>query len=96
MNGPVLIYIPTAFSPNNDGKNDAFRVVGNEIEQFEMAVFDRWGAQVFHADSVDEVWVGDVNGSSHFAPNGIYHYVIRVKGFDTEAENLNGYIQLIR
>ena len=96
VNGPVLIYIPTAFSPNNDGKNDAFRVVGNEIEQFEMTVFDRWGAQVFHADSVDEVWVGDVNGSSHFAPNGIYHYVIRVKGFDTEAENLNGYIQLIR
>jgi gliding motility-associated-like protein len=96
VNGPVLIYIPTAFTPNNDGKNDAFRVVGDQIEQFEITVFDRWGAQVFHSEDVNEVWVGDINGGSHFAPNGIYHYVLRVKGYDTEAQNMKGYIQLVR
>lgn len=96
VNGPVLIYIPTAFTPNNDGKNDAFRVVGDQIEQFEITVFDRWGVQVYHSEDVNEVWVGDINGGSHFAPNGIYHYVLRVKGYDTEAQNMNGYIQLVR
>lgn len=96
VNGPVLLYIPTAFSPNNDGKNDAFRVVGDQIEQFEISVFDRWGNEVYESVNHEEFWDGSVNGGDYFAPNGMYHYIIRVKGFDTEAEYIKGYIQLLR
>lgn len=96
VKGPVILYIPSAFTPNNDGKNDAFEVVGDQIEEFEMIIFDRWGAKVFETETIENRWIGDINGSDHFAPNGIYHYVLRVKGFDTEAERISGYIQLIR
>jgi gliding motility-associated-like protein len=96
VNGPVLLYIPTAFSPNNDGKNDAFSVVGDQIEQFEISVFDRWGNEVYASVNHEAVWDGSVNGGDYFAPNGMYHYIIRVKGFDTEAEYIKGYVQLLR
>ena len=43
------IYIPTAFSPNNDGLNDIFQIfVGKNVVQVnDFAIFDRWGEEVY-------------------------------------------------
>jgi gliding motility-associated-like protein len=96
IQGPALFYVPTAFSPNNDGINDAFRVFGAQIESFELTVFDRWSNIAFTTTSLDEVWTGNVRGGDHYAPNGIYHWVATVKAFGTEAEERSGFVQLIR
>jgi frataxin-like iron-binding protein CyaY len=51
---------------------------------------------VFHSESLDEVWLGDMQGGTHFAENGIYNWVIRLKGFNTDAEEFSGTLQLMR
>ena len=64
------LYIPTAFSPNNDGTNDAFFAVGTDIDpaRFSMQVINRWGNLVFETTDVNEVWYGKSNDASeHFA-----------------------------
>ena len=96
IQGPALFYVPTAFSPNNDGINDAFRIYGAQIESFNLHIVDRWGGEVFSTSSFDEVWTGAVQGGTHYAANGIYHWTAVVKAFGTEAEERSGFIQLIR
>jgi gliding motility-associated-like protein len=96
VRGPVLLYVPTAFTPNNDGINDAFQVIGSQIMNYEIWIMNRWGETVFHSTSLDDVWVGDVQGGTHFAENGIYNWIIRLKGFNTDAEEYSGTLQLMR
>ena len=58
------IYIPNAFTPNDDGLNDFFYAKGVGIEKFEMFIFDRWGELIFYADEIDKKWDGTVSGKS--------------------------------
>ena len=94
--GNVLFYIPTAFTPDNDGLNDAFEITGRQIRLFEIWIYNRWGELVYHSTDLDEVWSGDVNGGTHFAPNGVYQWVIKATGFDTNAEEFRGSVLLMR
>lgn len=96
VRGPVLLYVPTAFTPNNDGINDAFKVVGSQIMNYELWIMNRWGETVFHSTSLDDVWIGDVQDGTHYAENGIYNWVIRLKGYNTDAEEYSGTLQLMR
>lgn len=57
------VYIPNAFTPNGDGKNDIWYVRGNDIRSIEIAVFDRWGQRVFYATSLTTGWDGTFNGA---------------------------------
>jgi len=94
--GDVLFYIPTAFTPDNDGLNDAFEITGRQIRLFEIWIYNRWGELVYTSTDLDEVWIGDVNGGTHFAPNGVYHWVIKAAGFDTDAQEFRGFVHLMR
>ncbi len=96
VRGPVLLYVPTAFTPNNDGINDAFEVVGSQIMTYEIWIMNRWGETVFYSTSLDEVWTGDVQGGTHYAENGIYNWIIRLKGYNTDAQEYTGTLQLMR
>lgn len=96
VRGPVLLYVPAAFTPNNDGINDGFKVIGSQIMNYEIWVMNRWGELVFHSTSLEDVWVGDVQGGTHYAENGIYNWLIRLKGFNTDAEEYSGTLQLMR
>ncbi|HEV3324136.1 MAG TPA: gliding motility-associated C-terminal domain-containing protein [Puia sp.] len=93
--------IPNAFSPNGDGRNDRFYVLGGPInsvvETFD--VFNRWGQPVFMAHNTapgDAAagWDGRVNGSP--APSGTYVYVV-VMRFATESRQMyKGTVEVIR
>jgi len=96
VEGPVLIYIPNAFTPNNDGINDAFRVVISEVVRYELDIYDRWGERVFHSEDPDEVWIGNVNGGDHYALPGMYNYRLKWKGSRTDAEEMFGTFELMR
>lgn len=56
------LFIPTAFSPNNDGENDVLYVYGNCIETIELTIFDRWGEKVFETTDPKQGWDGTFNG----------------------------------
>ena len=94
--GDVIFYIPTAFTPDNDGLNDVLAFNGRQVRLFEVWIFNRWGEQVYHSTDLNEVWTGDVNEGTHYAPNGVYHWLIKATGFDTDAQEFRGFVHLIR
>lgn len=59
-----VLYVPSAFTPNFDGKNDVFQAKGYGIQtgNFDMTIFDRWGEKVFEANSIDKGWDGTFQG----------------------------------
>ena len=61
---PEVLWVPNSFSPNGDGKNDVFRAFGNNIDQFEMKIFNRSGTLVFQTDRLTGYWDGTVKGES--------------------------------
>ena len=94
--GSVILYIPTAFTPNNDGLNDAFEIVGRQIESFELVIINRWGDVVYTSTSLEDAWMGEVNNGEHLAPDGMYQWVIKVQGYDVDAEEIRGVVNLLR
>lgn len=84
------IFIPNAFSPNNDGLNDVFRVQGEVIESLQLQIFDRWGNVVFSTDDLSESWNGDP------ATQDVYGYSLEVRCFGGQQFIKSGSITIIR
>ncbi|RMF51209.1 MAG: PKD domain-containing protein, partial [Bacteroidetes bacterium] len=74
------LFIPNVFTPNGDGVNDVFRVVGSEACVQELAIYDRWGRELYVTRTAPFVWDGRVKGGEP-AAEGAYVYVIRFAGF---------------
>lgn len=94
--GPPDIYIPNSFTPNGDGINDIFNVVSHDLLEFEIKIFNRWGEMVFQTTDPTAGWTGSHKGGEYFSPDGVYNYVARIKGYDTDAKEYSGTITLIR
>lgn len=93
---PPTIYLPTAFTPNGDGKNDEFLAKGKGIVEFEMTISDRWGNTVFESKDINEGWRGTQIDQSTPSLVGNYAYKIRAKDkFDKSIEKI-GVVVLIR
>lgn len=58
LNCPFSLYIPNSFTPNNDADNDVFKVYGENIEEFEMSIHNRWGECFFVSSDVSKGWDG--------------------------------------
>ena len=75
------IYIPNAFTPNDDGLNDVFRVVGTkeDWESYEVFIYNRWGKLVFTSKNMDETWNGRENNVGEECPTGNYVVLVKVE-----------------
>ncbi|MFO7721812.1 MAG: choice-of-anchor L domain-containing protein [Bacteroidales bacterium] len=90
-------YVPNAFTPNDDGQNDAFGPVGlfTGVERFEVFVFDRFGKVVFHTTDPLVLWDGRMpNGE--MAPETVYAYRMFIKEAYSEEYEMTGTVTLIR
>lgn len=57
------IYVPTGFTPGNDGRNDIFRpIMGNQYTLVEFSIYNRWGQRVFSTKVYGKGWDGKLNG----------------------------------
>ncbi len=57
------VYIPNAFTPGGDGRNDRFRPLNAfRVEQYEFVVYNRWGQEVFRTRDPKQGWDGTVKG----------------------------------
>jgi gliding motility-associated-like protein len=94
------VFIPEAFSPNDDGINDYFELfMGCQkgILTFKMEIFDRWGNMVFQSDEPQSQWDGNFEGK--IAPAGGYTYKLKMTlELENEFEEVfrEGFIGLIR
>jgi gliding motility-associated-like protein len=73
---------PTAFSPNGDSNNDIYKFENENIKNFDLKIFNRWGEQVFSSNDVLQGWDGKVNGKAQNIDT--YTYIVK-------AESVHGY-----
>jgi gliding motility-associated-like protein len=79
INPDMVLNIPTAFSPNEDGTNDDFRFSTQGFEEVELKIYNRWGRLIFDgkfANGSDASWDGTFEGRT--VPEGTY--MMRVRG----------------
>ncbi|MDQ3049914.1 MAG: PKD domain-containing protein [Bacteroidota bacterium] len=96
VEGASTVYIPNAFSPNGDGRNDIFTVSGIGLTDMEMAIFNRWGNQIFISGDVQKGWNGSDLYSGTECPQGVYIYQVNVKNFKGELFTYTGRVTLVR
>ena len=86
------IYIPNAFTPNNDGKNDLFKVYGY-FKEYSMFIYNQWGELIWTTKK-SSGWDGKVNGK--LQPTGIYVFYSEITLFDQRKLSKKGTINLIQ
>ena len=76
------VFIPEAFSPNGDGKNDHFEILNVErFERLTLMVYNRWGNLVYKSNDYKGDWDGRSNTSMSLGsklPSGTYYYILKI------------------
>ncbi|MGB2384794.1 MAG: lectin-like domain-containing protein, partial [Flavobacteriales bacterium] len=104
------VYVPNAFTPDNDGANDLFRpVLGCEPDSYLLEVFNTWGEIIFATDDPETGWFGQVeedpsstDHSGYFTRSNVYHWRISVEFPDEENPvssarlEFQGHVHMIR
>jgi gliding motility-associated-like protein len=90
----VVVYhdylVPNAFSPNNDGINDVWRIPAlNAAKDFDVRLYNRYGQLIFQMRDSAKGWDGKFNGVDQ--PMGSYVYIINV-----DNRLLKGTLTLVR
>lgn len=103
MESILLVHVPNAFTPDQDGLNDTFYpvILGITSEYYVFRIWDRWGQIVFETTERGDVWTGGVgregDNGSHFVPNDVYIWEVECQELATgEIHNLKGHVTIVR
>jgi len=89
------LLIPNAFSPNNDGTNDFFKIANFTNQKLiEFKIFNRWGTILFTTTNPSSGWDGTYKNKKQ--PVGVYGYVIRIAYPDDIVDTYKGTLTLLR
>ena len=95
FNGEEGVYTPSAFSPNNDGSNDVFRVYASGVmKEITLEIYNRWGEVVFETTDITIGWDGTYKGKQQDIET--YVYTVRALMFNDEIITKKGNINLLR
>lgn len=90
---PVM-FVPNAFTPNQNGVNEVFKPVVSGVRDFKMMIYDRWGGKISEINDESQGWDGNVNGLP--AQDGVYVYYIEFKDYADKIYQFSGTIHLLR
>lgn len=93
LNGPD-IYIPTAFTPNGDGRNDVFHFLPVSVQVHQFFIYNRWGKPLYTSTDYRKGW----DGTHHGRPQPPGTYVFLAEATDSNGKKFikKGILQLIR
>lgn len=93
---PSTIFMPTAFTPNEDGRNDLYPSNQYQVKGsfYNVKLFNRWGEKVADYNHPDLNWDGNINGKP--APEGVYVFIAYWIGCDNEKRSMHGNFTLLR
>jgi gliding motility-associated-like protein len=96
VSGEMMIYAPTAFSPNHDLVNENFIIIGEgiDLETFKMEIFNRWGERIYTTSDYELGWNGTTNEKE--CPEGIYVWVITFEDLYGNPYTQTGQVTLIK
>ncbi|HRI35066.1 MAG TPA: gliding motility-associated C-terminal domain-containing protein, partial [Saprospiraceae bacterium] len=93
--GDCEVFVPSAFTPNNDGRNDNFGAANEfAFRSFKIQVYSKWGQLVFEAFDNAKKWDGTFKGKN--MPNGAYLWMIDYINSKGRKKYLQGTVLLIR
>lgn len=93
--GDCDVYIPSAFTPNNDNLNDNFGVVENTtLQYYSMQIFSKWGQLIFNSNDVTKKWDGSFKGKK--MPNGTYVWILNYTNIRGRKFYEQGTVMLLR
>ncbi|MCC6684829.1 MAG: gliding motility-associated C-terminal domain-containing protein, partial [Bacteroidia bacterium] len=87
------VFISSAFSPNDDGFNDFFSINFENVTQFKILIYSRWGQLVFESNNPNFKWDGKLNGKP--LQQDAYVYLIEAKGYHGTRFSLQGDITIL-
>jgi gliding motility-associated-like protein len=87
-------FIPTIFSPNDDGLNDSWGILGGCITEADILVFDRWGQVVFSSQDISLTWDGTFNNTP--VVSGNYTYQVHLELQNAEPVDAAGVLTVTR
>lgn len=92
------VAFPNVFTPNGDGVNDEFGLLGDidpkDFRQFNIQIFNRWGALIYSSNEVTNKWDGTEDKG--VLPPGVYFYVVDYLSSCNLNERKQGFVHLIR
>ena len=89
------IYVPTSFTPNNDGKNDVFSIdFPCPPEKMKFELMNNWGEEIFSTDNHEFVWEGK-DEKGHDVPSGVFVWRLAYTFLKKDVER-NGQLTLMR
>ncbi|MDF1672989.1 MAG: PKD domain-containing protein [Vicingaceae bacterium] len=86
--------VPNAFSPNGDGANNIFSVLGGPYKELDFKIYNNWGELIFESDLQSNGWDGTKEGVEQ--PVGVYIYTVRAVTLDDEQHSIKGDVTLLR
>jgi gliding motility-associated-like protein len=93
--GPLLLFMPNAFTPNHDMLNDGFGPQGVvNAQTYNYQIFNRWGELLFETYSVQDTWDGKYQGEN--CPQDVYAYSIQLTDMFGRFKSYRGSFTLIR
>jgi len=89
-----LIYVPNTFTPDNNQYNNEFRAVTQNISEFEMTIYNRWGELIFQSFDPNGSWDGYYGGSK--SQDGVYIWKILYADLNGVKGELVGHVTLLK
>jgi gliding motility-associated-like protein len=91
-----MFYVPNAFSPNMDGRNDYFRGYGEGVnwDTYELTIYNRWGEEIFYSADVETPWRGWFKDRE--VEVGVYVWKIRIFSTSGIEHVYRGGVSLLR
>jgi gliding motility-associated-like protein len=89
-------FIPNAFTPDQDGLNEAWQPILVNAIGYEVFIYNRWGDPIFHSIDPHENWLGETHNGEYYNQDGIYSYRLILKSPDATIKEYFGYFHLLR
>lgn len=90
---PPELWVPNAFTRNEDNLNDVWGTVPVFVKNYHMRVYDRWGQKVWESSDKKKQWDGKVNNEE--APDGVFAWYVIFDGWDNKTYKMKGTVTVL-
>lgn len=94
----VQFFLPNAFTPNQDGKNEVYRPAGlhEGVKEYAFTIWSRWGEKIFETTDPQSGWNGKFKNTGEELPVGVYMCVLQFVDARNRPGELKEFVTLIR
>lgn len=91
-----MFYVPNAFTPNSDTRNDGFRGYGEGVDwdTYQMSIFNRWGELIYYTEDINDPWDGTFRGAP--VEMAVYVWKIQLNDIKGNSHDYFGHVTLVR